>query len=141
MQSVVLVSSDNVMFVVDYDASLISSLVKETIEDDDSKEILVPLPTVDSESLKKITEFMTYYHKDPLVPIEKPIKSTNISDSVPEWYANYVNMENDKLFKLMRAVNYMDIKPLLDLTCAKVASNIKNKSKEEINEMFGLCTE
>ena len=32
----------------------------------------------------------------------------------------------------------MDIKDLLDLTCAKVASLIKGKTPEEIREMFGI---
>jgi S-phase kinase-associated protein 1 len=30
------------------------------------------------------------------------------------------------------ASNYLDIKPLLDLCCAKIASFIKNKTPEEI---------
>ena len=36
------------------------------------------------------------------------------------------------LFELILAANYLDIKSLLDLTCAKVASMIKGKNTEEI---------
>lgn len=36
------------------------------------------------------------------------------------------------LFNLTLAANYLDIKPLLDLCCAKIASMIKNKTPEEI---------
>lgn len=36
------------------------------------------------------------------------------------------------------AANYLNIKSLLDLTCAKVASMIKGKSPEQIREMFGI---
>jgi len=36
------------------------------------------------------------------------------------------------------AANYLNIKDLLDLTCAKVASMIKGKSPEQIREMFGI---
>ena len=32
----------------------------------------------------------------------------------------------------------MDIKPLLDLTCAKVASMIKGKTAEEIRVVFNI---
>merc|ERR1719373_1205971 len=32
----------------------------------------------------------------------------------------------------------MDVKPLLDLTCAKVASMIKGKSPEEIRRKFNI---
>lgn len=53
--------------------------------------------------------------------------------SVPkaEWDAEYVNIEQEVLFELILAANYLDIKSLLDLTCAKVASMIKGKTTED----------
>lgn len=36
-----------------------------------------------------------------------------------------VQVQQETLFELILAANYMDIKPLLDLTCATVASMIK----------------
>jgi S-phase kinase-associated protein 1 len=47
---------------------------------------------------------------------------------VDPWYADYINLEQEVLFELIMASNYLDIKPLLELACAKVASLIKNKS-------------
>jgi len=44
---------------------------------------------------------------------------------VSEWDATFVEVDQETLFELILAANYMDIKPLLDLTCAKVASMIK----------------
>ena len=41
-------------------------------------------------------------------------------------------MDKDTLFNLTLAANYLDIKPLLDLCCARIASFIKNKTPEEI---------
>lgn len=57
--------------------------------------------------------------------IEKPLKSANMHDVVQEWYAKFVEVPQETLFELILAANYMDIKPLLDLTCATVASMIK----------------
>ena len=65
-------------------------------------------------------------------------------DVVQEWYANFVNVEQETLFELILAANYMDIKPLLDLTCATVASMIKgmysceNSEKDQIFDTFLL---
>ena len=39
------------------------------------------------------------------------------------------------------AANYLDIKPLLDLTCAKVASAIKGKTAEEIRKHFSIVND
>lgn len=36
-----------------------------------------------------------------------------------------IQVQQETLFELILAANYMDIKPLLDLTCATVASMIK----------------
>ena len=40
-----------------------------------------------------------------------------------------------------QAANYMDIKPLLDLTCAKVASMIKGRTPEEIRKVFNIVND
>ena len=57
------------------------------------------------------------------------------------WYANYVTVEQDILFELILAANYLDIKPLLDLTCATVASMIKGKTPEEIRKVFNIVND
>ncbi len=35
-----------------------------------------------------------------------------MTEVVQEWYATFVNVEQETLFKLILAANYMDIKPL-----------------------------
>ena len=55
-----------------------------------------------------------------MVEIEKPLKSAKMEEVVSEWDAAYVDVEQEMLFELILAANFMDIKSLLDLTCAKV---------------------
>jgi S-phase kinase-associated protein 1 len=73
--------------------------------------------------------------------IEKPLKSPIMSDVVQQWYANFVDLEQVLLFELILAANYMDIKPLLDLTCATVASMIKGKNPDEIRATFNITND
>lgn len=42
---------------------------------------------------------------------------------------------------LVAAANFMDIKPLLDLTCLAVSIMIKGKSAAELREMFNISPE
>ena len=108
-------------------------------EDDDVTEI--PLPNVKSTVLAKVIEFCTHHQTEPMSEIEKPLKSAVMSEVVQKWYADFVNVEQVLLFELILAANYMDIKPLLDLTCATVASMIKGKTPEEIRRTFNITND
>ena len=70
--------------------------------------------------------------------IEKPLRSNNLSDVTSPWYAEFVNLDQEILFELILAANYLDIKPLLELACAKVASLIKNRTIPEIRKFFNI---
>ena len=52
--------------------------------------------------------------------------------------ARFCEIDQEMLFECILAANYMDIKSLLDLTCAKVASMIKGKTPEEIRKTFNV---
>jgi S-phase kinase-associated protein 1 len=58
-----------------------------------------------------------------------------------EWFAKFVEMEQETLIETILAANYMDIKPLLDLTCATIASMIKGKTTEEIRKTFNIVND
>jgi S-phase kinase-associated protein 1 len=60
-----------------------------------------------------------------MTPIQTPLKSSKIEDLVQPWYAAYVQVDQSLLFELVTAANFMDIKPLLDLTCLAVSVFIK----------------
>jgi len=76
-----------------------------------------------------------------MTEIEKPLKSANMSEVVQEYYSEFTTVEQEVLFELILAANYMDIKPLLDLTCATVASMIKGKQPEEIRKIFNIVND
>jgi len=64
-----------------------------------------------------------------------------MSEIVQEWYADFVDVEKDILFELILAANYMDCKPLMDLTCATIASMIKGNTPEEIRKIFNFVND
>lgn len=110
------------------------------IDDDDDDDL--PIPGVKSKDFEKVVEFMKLYKENPMKEIEKPLRSNNLKDIVQECYADLINIEEEEeLFSLIMASNYLDIQPLLNLGCAKVASMIKGKSPEEIRKIFDIGTE
>jgi S-phase kinase-associated protein 1 len=98
-----------------------------------------------SRSLQLYLDFLHLTHlfitsSSPLY-LPQPLKSANMAEVVQDWYARFVAVEQETLFELILAANYMDIKPLLDLTCATVASMIKGKTPEEIRKTFNIVND
>eukprot|EP01006_Ploeotia_vitrea_P060403 TRINITY_DN75839_c0_g1_i1.p1 TRINITY_DN75839_c0_g1~~TRINITY_DN75839_c0_g1_i1.p1 ORF type:complete len:179 (+),score=92.84 TRINITY_DN75839_c0_g1_i1:257-793(+) len=132
-----LMSQENEAFVVSKKIAMMSELVKTMVEGDkDENEI--PLPNVKSTVLAKVVDYMRYHCDNPPKNIEKPLKSANMAEVVSQWDADFVDVDQELLFELILAANYMDIRSLLDLTCAKVASMIKGKKPEQIRKTFGI---
>lgn len=137
-----LVSSEGETFDVQLNVAKLSELVKTMIDDDAGDEAQeIPLPNVKSTILALVVEFIRHHAAEPMNEIEKPLKSANMAEVVQEWYAGFVSVDQEILFELILAANYMDIKPLLDLTCATVASMIKGKTPEEIRKTFNITND
>jgi len=138
-----LVSKDGKDFTLERKNAFISALVKTSIENDkDTSEL--PMPGVKGDVLQKVVEYMNH-HKgtDPSI-IEKPLRSKVMKDVCKDaWDAEYIDKigENRQLlYDLILAANYMDIKSLLHLGCAKVASLIKGQPLEKIKDILAKGT-
>ena len=138
-KTVNLVASDGESFEVALDTAMLSNLIMMMDDGGDGDLDDVPLPNVNADILTKVIAFMTEYKREKMNEIAKPLVSENMSQVVQTWYADFVTgLEQDTLFELILAANFMDIKPLLDLTCATVASMIKGKTPEDIRKHFNI---
>ena len=122
-----LLCSDGEEVEIDLDIAEKSVLIKGLIDDSGTEE-QIPLPNVKRPILEKVITFCQHLKDHAPPEIEKPLKSVDMASVVDAWYADYINLEQEVLFELIMASNYLDIKPLLELSCSKVASLIKNKS-------------
>lgn len=136
IEQVNIISKENESFTISKEVSQLSELFKNILED--SKENEISLKIVSSQYLIKVIEFMNYYFSNPFEEIQKPLKSSNLKDFLSDWYISFLDIDNDTLFELISVSNYLDIKPLLDLTCAKVATMIKGKDTSEIRDTFRI---
>ena len=139
-KKITLTSSDGEKVEISSKAVQRSVLVKGIIEDypDDAE---VPLNNVKSNILQKIKEYLDHYQDSDPKEIERPLQSQNFKECVDEWDFNYIEVDLDFIFELILGANYMDIKPLLELASAKVASIIKGKSTEEIRKTFNITND
>ena len=134
-----LLSSDGIKEQISLKASLRSGLIKTMIEiNPDSNEIALDIK---SELLKKIKEYLEHYENEEPLEIEKPLPSSNFEECVSEWDYTFMDINLDMTFDLLLASNKMDIKSLLELTSAKVASIIKKVSTEKIRQTFNITND
>jgi len=135
-----LISMDQKEFEVERKSAYISKLVKTSVEND-STASEVPIPSAKSEVLELVVTYMNH-HKGAEPPIiEKPLRSKTMKDVCNAWDADFIDKigENrQQLYDLILAANYMDIKSLLHLGCAKVASLIKGQPLEKIRDILAV---
>jgi len=140
-----LVSKEGEVHEVPIAVAKMSSLVATTIDDDDEDEDVaheIPLPNVKDAVLTKVVEYCKHYTtEEAMTQIQTPLKSSKLEDLVQTWYADFVDVEQPLLFELVTAANFMDIKPLLDLTCLAVSIAIKGKTAPQLREIFNISNE
>ena len=113
---------------------LYSFLLADYSEDTD-----IPMPDIRGDILKQVVEYLIQYKDKEPKELPKPLPSANLLDVTDEWDVTFINgVDLDSTFDVINAANYMDVKALLDLSCAKIASLMKGKTAEEIRTMFNI---
>jgi len=135
MSAIKLSSKDDQIFETTKTIAETSITLKNMIEDspDLGGEVPVPLPNVTGAVLKKVLDYCKYHHENP------PKEDDKLdADDIGEWDRDFLKVDQELLFDLILAANYLDIKPLLDVTCKTVAAQLRGKTPEEIRKMYDI---
>ncbi|KAJ2474729.1 hypothetical protein GGH95_004568 [Coemansia sp. RSA 1836] len=135
---VVLQSSDGKDFTVDIAVAKQSKLISNLIEDIGESDEPIPLPNVASKVLEKVIEYCEYHVDDPPLIPDDLDEIPKRSDDIEPRDENFMKVDQELMFEILLAANYMDIKPLLELGCKTVANMIRNKTAQEIRTMFNI---
>ncbi|CAI8600993.1 unnamed protein product [Vicia faba] len=122
-------SCDGEILEIDEEVALESQTMKQMIENDctDDTGNPLPIPNVTSKILEKVIEYC-----------KKHVDTANSDERVRTWDAEFVKVDQDTLFDLILAANYLKIQGLLDLTCKAMSDMIKGKNLEEIRKIFRI---
>jgi len=124
-------------FKIDRQSALMCNLVKSIIEGD-AEVKKIEIKKVSQDILKLIVDYLKHHKGKVPAEIAKPIRSVKMEKIVEdEWDATFINKQPKRtIFQIILGANYMDIKSLLHLGCAKIATMIKGKSPEEIKKIL-----
>lgn len=96
----------------------------------------IPLQNVDSKTLAKVIAWCTYHVNDP-----PKVEGVSEKEDLSSWDKDFLRMDQEDLFELILAANYLDIEGLLDAGCKVVADMMKGKSPEEIRKQFNITND
>ena len=83
-------------------------------------------------------EWCKHHANDPQPTGDDDSDSRKKTTDIEEWDQKFMQVDQEMLFEIILAANYMDIKALLDVGCKTVANMIKGKSPEEIRKTFNI---
>jgi len=124
-----LLSKEQEVFEVPRGVAMRSVTIKDMAEDT-GVDVPVPLPMVSSKVLTKVIEYCTYHHAAD--------RDQTPEDEQQAWDRDFLKVDDESLFSLILAANYLNLKPLLDLACKAVANEIKGKTPDEIRARFHI---
>jgi len=134
-------SSDSAILIVDKAVAERSVLIKNMLEDVGEVDEAIPIPNVNEAVLKKVIEWCEHHKDDSPSSNDDDSDSRKRSTDIEEWDQKFMQVDQEMLFEIILAANYLDIKPLLDVGCKTVANMIKNKTPEEIRKTFNITND
>ena len=135
-EEIILISSESNPVEIKAKAAKRSNLIKEFIKD--FPENNIPLNSINYKTLLKIKEYLEHYENSEPKEIRQPLPKKDFKNIVDSWDYNFIDLQNETIFEIMLAANFMDIRPLLNLTCAKIASEITGKNELQIKDLFKM---
>jgi|ERR1712000_156942 len=144
-QKVWLASNDSATIEVDRVVAERSMLIKNMLDDVGDEAIRqdnpIPIPNVNEAVLRKVIEWCEHHRNDPPQAQDEESDARKKTTDIEEWDQKFMQVDQEMLFEVILASNYLDIKPLLDVGCKTVANMIKGKSPEEIRKTFNITND
>ncbi|PWY70196.1 E3 ubiquitin ligase complex SCF subunit sconC [Aspergillus heteromorphus CBS 117.55] len=130
-------TNDNAILEVERDVAERSVLIRHLLEDLPASGQAIPLQMVNEAVMKKVIEWCRHHQKDPPSTGDDDDSRRKTTD-IEEWDQKFMQVDQEMLFEIILAANFLDIKGLLDVGCKTVANMIKGKSPEEIRKTFNI---
>ena len=120
VKEVSFITSNNKRIAVPWGIATKSITIKNMLEDIGDYDAPIPLPNVNSQTLKWIVA----YYSPETRPQNKEM--------------SLKTMTIEKIAEITTAANYLDCPELLTHACSSLAAIIKNKTPEQIRELLGI---
>ncbi|XP_010490823.1 PREDICTED: SKP1-like protein 18 [Camelina sativa] len=134
---ITLISSDGVSFEIDEAVARQFLIVAHMIEDDCADKA-IPVDNVTGDILALVIEYGEKHVEEAGVKLDEE-EEEEAKKKLDEWDAEFVEkIDLETVFRLILAANFLNYEGLLGFASQTVADYIKDKSPEEVREIFHI---
>ncbi|XP_045463877.1 S-phase kinase-associated protein 1-like [Harmonia axyridis] len=108
---------------------------------DDYGNVILPLPNVDSATLKLLIDWMShhFFYDEPWIkPKNAQPELPHEPFHIPPWDKEFLKIDRESLFKLLQASNYLEISALRTVVSKTIANKLRGKTLEEVMKNFNI---
>ncbi|KAJ5115611.1 hypothetical protein N7526_011492 [Penicillium atrosanguineum] len=134
--TVTLTSSDDVDTKVERVVAERSVLIKDMLNYIGDTDEAIPIPNVNKRVLDKVITWCRHHYEHDRTTQEK--RDSPEDTDVDNWDREFMRVDQELLFGIILAANYLNIEQLLDIGCKTVANMIKGKTAQEIRKIFNI---
>ena len=132
-------SKDGQIFEVEENCLGKSTVLKGLINDFPDPEAELPTNEVDGKTLSIVIEYLKHYQNSEPKEIPKPLPGPDLKPILDKWDFDYISpLSLETCIDLVNAANYLGINELVNLTSARLASEMINCPIEEARAKFGI---
>ncbi len=128
------------LFIISKENSKLSGFLQKFIFSDENNQRseIIEISQVPSSTLELTMEYLSHHKGVEPLPLPCPIRSIYMKEVCPDqWDAEWIDkFKKGIVFEIILSANYLDIKPLLHLGSAKIATLIKQMDQTEINRVI-----
>lgn len=129
---------DNRMFEMDFEATKVSTHLRDKLAKLKPGEHLVERLEVPGEVLQKVIEWCVYHQDDPPAQEEPEEYYKGVNGFIGDWDLQFLVMDPQKFFGVVEAAKQLGITGLVNLCCQHIAERIENRTDDEIRNIFKL---
>lgn len=134
---IVLTSSDDVSFEIDEAVARQFKIIAHMIEDDCAGKA-IPLNNVTAEILTLVIEYANKHAEEAGGEVDEE-EDEEAKKELNSWDDGFMKkLDLETIFKIILAANYLNFEGLLGFASQTVADYIKDKSPEEVREIFNI---
>lgn len=138
MTTIKIATKEKDVFETEVETVALSDTLRNLIEElDDPGAETIPIFNLTTRQWKLVEKYMEHHKTEPPRTLERPLRSS-VEDIISDWDKAYISMSDEDLFEAAMGAMELNIKPLVDLLAATIASAINGKTPAQIRERFKL---